>query len=649
MSVSLLDQVAREPESTTGTVSGAQWPVPRLLRILVGVRRDPAGPNRSAVGHLSARSKTIAQAAATAVQERWPQAPAALPVYSEGHQGRDVEEVRGHRFLLVDALVLGIVGAGAARVFAWMLTTAQHFFLTRLAGYQPPGLPGEGHSLQQVVGSHGLWLVPVATTLGGLIAGVLVYSLAPEAEGHGTDTAVAAFHRAGGFIRARVSPLKAVASAITIGSGGAAGREGPTALIAAGVGSMYASLTKRPEEERRLLVLMGMAAGLSAIFRSPIGTAVFAVEVLYSGMEFDAGALVYTLLAAVTAYAVNGLFVGFAPLFVVPATLSTPVFADYFRYAALGLISGVVATLVPMVFYGLRDLFRAIPLPPHVKPAIGGLGVGLLGLALPQVLGGGYGWIQAAIDGRLAATLMLGLVLAKLLAFALTVSSGGSGGVFAPSLFVGAMLGGYLALILDQPVAPFVVVGMAAVFAGAARVPIATMLMVTEMTGGYQLLVPAGLAVILSYVVQSALSGRLKYRSLYEAQVSGPAFSPAHHAEHLRAAFRMLKETPTPALRQVGHVDLRVLLESGVPLDLPDGKQLCVARLAPESPLVGQAIIAQRFAGIAAGVELVAVLRETYTVLAGSGAKLRGGDTLVLIAPGGALQPLAGHLLPANA
>ena len=168
----------------------------------------------------------------------------------------------------------------------WMLRLSQYFFLTWIAGYRPPGLPEEGGILREAIGPHGLWLVPVVTTLGGLISGALVYGLAPETEGHGTDTVVKAVHYTGSVLRARVAPVKMLASAITIGSGGSAGREGPIALIAAGFGSVYASLLHRPERERRLLVLMGMAAGLSAIFRSPIGTAIFAVEVLYGGHGF---------------------------------------------------------------------------------------------------------------------------------------------------------------------------------------------------------------------------------------------------------------------------------------------------------------------------------------------------------------------------
>ncbi|HEY5214347.1 MAG TPA: chloride channel protein, partial [Acidobacteriaceae bacterium] len=212
--------------------------------------------------------------------------------------------------LLLDSLVLGIIGGLSAQVFTWMLRASQKIFLTWMAGYIPPRIPTDGGVLHQSIGPHGLWLIPVVSTLGGLLSGLLVYGLAPETEGHGTDTVVKALHWTGGNIRARVAPVKMLTSAITIGSGGAAGREGPTALIAAGFGSMYATWLKRPEREKRLIVLMGMAAGLSAIFRSPIGTAIFAVEVLYSGVEFESEGLLYCMLSAIIAYAVNGAFVG---------------------------------------------------------------------------------------------------------------------------------------------------------------------------------------------------------------------------------------------------------------------------------------------------------------------------------------------------
>lgn len=423
------------------------------------------------------------------------------------------------RRLVFDSLWLGAVGAGAAQLFTWLLHTAQHFLLTGLAGYTPPGLPSEGGILQEQIGAHGLWLIPLVTTLGGLISGVLVFSLAPEAEGHGTDAAVKSYHRAGGFLRPIVTPLKMVASAITIGSGGAAGREGPTALIAAGIGSIYGTLRRRTDEERRLLLLIGMAAGLSAIFRTPIGAALLAIEVLYSESEFEANALLYTLLSSVVAYTVNGLIVGWEPLFEVPASLGIEGSTQFLEFALLGVFGGLVAALLPTIFYGARDLFHRVPVPVHIKPAIGGLLVGLMALAIPEVLGGGYGWIQQAMDGNLSLELLATLVFAKIVAMALTVGSGGSGGVFAPTLFSGAMLGGVLANVFNEAPTAFVLVGMAAVFSGAARVPLATMFMVTEMTGGYRLLPLAALVVTISYLTQVTATQRLKYRSLYEAQI----------------------------------------------------------------------------------------------------------------------------------
>ena len=476
---------------------------------------------------------------------------------------------------------------------------------------------------------------------------MLVYNIAPEAEGHGTDTVVKAFHRAGGFIRARVAPLKLVASAITIGSGGSAGREGPTALVGAGVGSTYATVMgHRRDEERGLLVLMGMAAGLSAIFRSPIGAAFFAVEVLYGNMEFEAGALLYTLLASIVAYGVNGFFVGWQPLFNFPSGQSVLHPFNYVWFGVLGAASGLIATLLPFVFYRLRDAFRALPIPASFNPAIGGLGVGLIALKFPQILGGGYGWIQEAIDGHLVLQLMAILIFAKILAFALTVSSGGSGGVFAPTLFVGAMLGGFLSSLVHLPAAIFVIVGMAAVFGAAARVPIASLVMVTEMTGGYQLLPAAGFAVLLSYLVQTQLSSHLKYHSLYEAQVLGRAQSPARYEENVRVALSVLGTRKLPKSAKVGHLDLVMLLDSGLPVNLPGRRQLNVGVLHPQSALVGKTIQACYEMAGDAPLEIVAIVRAGNVVLPTRDAVLQEDDRLLIFGSTEAGARLTQHLTP---
>jgi CIC family chloride channel protein len=547
--------------------------------------------------------------------------------------------------LLLDSLVLGIIGGLSAQLFMWILRFSMRFLLFGLAGYHPPGLEEEGGVLRQVTGPHGLWLIPLVTTVGGLLSGALVYGLAPETEGHGTDTVVKALHWTGGSIRARVAPVKMLASAITIGSGGSAGREGPTALIAAGFGSIYAKLLHRSEHERRLVVLMGMAAGLSAIFRSPIGTAIFAVEVLYGGMDFEASALIYCMLAAIVAYAINGWFVGWQPLFQVPSHLHAAGVADFGWYIALGGASGILGSVLPEVFYRIRDAFAALRIPAWTKPGLGALLLGIMALRLPQVLGGGYGWIQEAIDGRLALSLLLVLVVAKILALSFTVSSGGSGGIFAPTLFVGAMLGGVLAAVAHVPPAGLVIVGMAAVFAGAARVPIATLLMVVEMTGGYQILVPAGLAVLLSFVIQINLSSFFKYSSLYEAQVGGRSDSPAHIAEHVQIALRLLEQGKISLPPPITHLHLAALLQSGVALDLPDGSQLVIGALRPESPWVGKQLQSRNLSGSLADAKVAAVLRGNTVMRARPETVLQPGDRLLMIAPQEAQASLLTHLV----
>ncbi len=451
------------------------------------------------------------------------------------------------RRLLIDTVALGVVGAIGAQLFNALLRGTGWLFLYKMAGYVSPGLPNEGGSAEEIIGPHGFWLVPLVMILGGLIVGVLVERYAPEAEGHGTDAVIKAYHRADGEIRASVPIVKFFASAITIGSGGVAGREGPMALITGGLGSWYATITGRTGRHRRLLLLVGMAAGISAIFRSPIGAALLSVEILYADMEFESGALLYTTIGAIVAYAVNGMFVGWQPLFRVSSMVGhLPAPVDYLWYIVLGAAAGLVATLLPVVFYGARDFYRGLPVPGWLRPAIGAAMAGAIVLLVPKVIGGGYGWMQQAIDGNLALSVLAVLVFAKMIAMSFTIGSGGSGGVFAPTLFMGGMLGGACAALFHQPPAPFVIVGMAAVFAGAAHVPIAAMMMVTEMTGGYTLLVPAALAVVISYLVQMRLSVPLRYRSVYEAQVNNRGDSPAHHERHLEIARRILSEREAP-------------------------------------------------------------------------------------------------------
>jgi CIC family chloride channel protein len=550
-----------------------------------------------------------------------------LPVFAPNQ--RQQAEIRR----LVDTAVLGVAGAGAALLFGLLLRVSQAIFLTHMAGYTMPSLGDAGTVYPAIVGRHGLWLIPLSTTLGGLLAGLLIYTFAPEAEGHGTDTVVSAFHRTAGKLRARVAPLKMVASAITIGSGGSAGREGPTALITAGFGSIYGGWFKRSDEDRRFLIVVGMAAGLSAVFRSPIGTAVFATEVLYGSMEFESNLLIYTMLASIIAYAVNGIFVGLNPMFAVPASLREPGDRAFGWYVLLGVLCGSLAVLLPLVFYKMRDYFRLLPIPKWSRPAVGGLLVGLLALHWPQLLGGGYSVMQQAINGELVLKLTLALAVLKLLSLSLTVSSGGSGGVFAPSMFMGCMVGSSLAMLLHQPVAEFAVVGMAALFGAAARVPFATLLMVVEMTGGYQLLVPAGMAVMVAYLVQYVFSSPFRYRSMYEAQVPTRAQSAAHYVEDLRNAMEIVSQGHVQYEQKLGTIDLFSLVQTGTAVQIGGGKELTTQVVAENSPLIGQTLGLIAEAHLKDSCQIMGVFREGEGVLAsGPDLRIQENDRLLVLA-----------------
>ena len=540
-----------------------------------------------------------------------------------------------YRLLFYSALI-GIAGGLGAQLFVWILNLAERLLLFGIAGFRPPE-PGSPNPQPFFTGSI-YWLIPVATTLGGLLSGILVYTFAPEAEGHGTDAAVEAFHFKGGKVRPIVPLIKVFASAITIGSGGAAGREGPTAQISVGVGSMLADFLHLPDEDRRILVLAGMAAGLAAIFRSPLGMAIFSVEILYSGMAFETEALIYTVIASVVAYAVNGLFVGWSPIFFFPQTVHFTQPIALAGYASLGVVAGVIGALEPPIFYGIRDLFRALKIPNHFKPAIGGLLMGLLALWVPETISTGYGWVQKAMTGDYIGWSLILLALAKILAMSLTISSGGSGGVFGPNVYIGGMVGAWVAFVADRLIpgagfssAAFAVVGMAAVFAGTARVPIATLIMVAEMTGGYGLIVPSMFATTIAFVVERTLSTGFKYPRLYEAQVELRTDSPTHLESMLRATFAVLERGPLVDLRNITLPHLASLLRHGTPIPIHGGQGILMTLNLPENSQLAGTTIAEVFDKFPE-LLVVAIIRKHQIELLRGSSRFEPGDQLLIAA-----------------
>lgn len=433
--------------------------------------------------------------------------------------------VSGRLFLA--SIIVGIVAGIGAILFFAALTQFSHYVLHSAANYFPPEPAGEVSGHAPLGGAIRWWVLLLAPAIGGLLSGILVFTWAPEAAGHGTDGMIEAFHHKRGIIRKRVPIIKAISSIITIGSGGSAGREGPIAQIGAGFGSYLATVLKLTDDERRTLVLAGAAGGIGAIFRSPLGGALFTVEVLYK-RDFEGKSLIPALVSSIVAYSIFASTFGWGLMFQIPPfVFNHPV--ELVFYALLGVVCAGVGLVYIKIFYGLRDrVFHGMRIPAQLKPAIGGLVVGLIGITAPFVLASGYGYLQQAMNGELTVRFMLIAFLLKIFTTSFTISSGGSGGVFAPSLFIGGMLGGAFGQLcaelfpglISNPAA-FVPVGMGAFFAGAAKVPISAMIMVSEMTGGYKLLVPLMLSSSTAYLA----TGR---GTLYEKQVNRMADSPSH-------------------------------------------------------------------------------------------------------------------------
>jgi len=439
-------------------------------------------------------------------------------------------------------MLVGVVsGLGAAAFFVGMDYVRQvglHGW-ANLASLEPAG----ERSLFRIEpdGPVRYWLVVLIPAIGGLISGLLVFGFAPEAEGHGTDSLIEAFHEKRGIIRKRIPVVKALASIVLIGTGGSAGREGPIAQIGAGFGSFLARTLKLSPRERRLLLLAGAAGGISAIFRTPLGAALFLVEVLYRD-DFELDGLVPSVLSSVVAYSVFTFIFGQGAMFATEASYTFDP-RQLPLYLLMAVFASLVGVLYIKVFYGTRDhVFHKLRMPRALKPMLGGLLVGLTALAVPGLgLGAGYGWVQEALLpthdalplGWMGALAMLGIALAKVLTTSLSISSGGSGGVFGPSVVIGGMVGGAFGIashqlfpnVVTQPGA-FVIVGMACFFGGVAHVPISSLVMASEMTGGYDLLVPLMLAEAVTTVLVSRWT-------LYEKQVPTRRDSKAHGGEYV--------------------------------------------------------------------------------------------------------------------
>ena len=398
-------------------------------------------------------------------------------------------------FLIVLAVFVGI-GAGFAAIgFRMLISMFNDLFF------------GNAKNVLSFLGDYYVILVPA---VGGLLVGPIIYFFAREAKGHGVPEVMAAVALKGGRIRPRVVLVKAFASAISIGSGGSVGREGPIVQIGSALGSTVGQIFKMSDQRIRDLVAAGAAGGIAATFNAPIAGVIFALEVIIG--QFTTKTFSLIVISSVTASVIGRTFAGNAPAFIVPE-YAMHHWGELFLYVILGILAGIFGIVYIKVLYKFEDFFDSmVVIPEYLRPVVGGLAVGLMGYFYYQIFGVGYETIESALRAELLLGLMLTLLVLKLVATSITIGSGGSGGVFAPGLYMGAMLGGSFGVIVNMlfpgmtaSYGAYAVVGMGAVFAGSAKAPITAILILFEMTNDYRIILPLMIAVVISTFTANGL------------------------------------------------------------------------------------------------------------------------------------------------
>lgn len=445
------------------------------------------------------------------------------------------------------ALSVGVgVGAGLGAIaFRYLIEGFTYVF----TGHDSYGV--EGHVANPLAPGLGIWFVALVPIVGGLLYGPIVERFAGEARGHGVPEVMLAVARKGGRIRPIVAVVKSLASALCIGSGGSVGREGPIVQIGSALGSTIGQITRAPEARMRLLVACGAAGGISATFNAPIAGVFFALEVILR--DFETRSFSAVVVASVTADVIGRAAFGSEAFLQLPQ-LGVGDVAGYPLYLVLGLLAAVVGVFFIRFLYAMEDRAdRLWRFSESWRPAAGGVLLGLLLLAVPQMYGVGYEVLEAAIAGKYALLFLLALLGAKVLATSLTLSIGGSGGVFAPSLFMGAMLGSAFGIAMHAvapgiagPAGAYGLIGMGAVFAAAARAPMTAILIIFELTGDYRIMLPLMLAV----VIATAIANRMSPDSIYTLKLARRGIDllrrrPASPMEAITVAEAM-RPTPEP-------------------------------------------------------------------------------------------------------
>jgi CIC family chloride channel protein len=442
-------------------------------------------------------------------------------------------------YLLFVAIVVGVVAGLGSAGFTYSLSAVHRLFFGTIAGLLAP------------IGPAAVLFLPA---LGGLIVGLLVQRMAPDAAGHGVPEVMTAVATRGGEIRGRVAISKIVTSALCIGSGGSAGPEGPMVQIGAASASAIGKRLGIAPRHMRTIVACGAAGGLAAVFNAPVGGAMFALEVITGELTPAFGAVI---LAAVSATVVSRSLFGNYPSFIVPKydLVSN---SELGFYVLFGLIAGLVGVGFIRVLYNLEDRFEEWKFPSVLKPVIGGLMVGIIARFRPEVLGEGAGAIEAATWGRLAPMALFALVPLKILSTSLTLSSGGSGGVFSPAMYVGAMLGGAFGWVVHAlfPATTagsgaYALVGIGAMLGGTALAPLTAIILLFEMTDDYRVILPVLVSTVIAIVVVRAMVGEsiytLKLRQRNIPYYAGVELQRAHRVTVAQAMRTDIPPVPTTA------------------------------------------------------------------------------------------------------
>jgi len=406
--------------------------------------------------------------------------------------------------MIIMALFVGVLGGYGAVAFRWLIGSFQNIFFGH----------GKNHFLDF------LFTLPwyaklIPPIIGGAIVGPLVYFFAREAKGHGVPEVMEAVALKGGVIRKRVVVIKAMASAICIGSGGSVGREGPIVQIGSAIGSAFGQILRVSPDRMRTLVGCGGAAGIAATFNAPIAGVMFAMEIILG--EFGIATFSPIVVSSVMATVISRAYMGNYPAFIVPQYSLVSVY-EIPLYIVLGIIAGLIGVGFTTCLYKAEDLFAKIRIPEYTKAALGGAVIGVIGIFFPHIFGVGYDAIEMVLLEKMAWSIILCLIFVKILATSATLGSGGSGGIFAPSLFIGSMTGaafGYLAHFLFPDVTAtsgaYGLVGMGAVLAAATHGPINAIIILFEMTGSYKIILP----LMLSCIISAMLATQIKKESIY--------------------------------------------------------------------------------------------------------------------------------------